>query len=777
MAEKKNINMDENNTPNNKNNRKEQPVVQTELARELTLFHLIMMGLGMMIGAGVFLGIGNAIYHAGPGGVVLTFSLNGLIALFTAMSYAELSSAIPKAGGAMHFARMGFGNETGFIAGWMEWFASSIAGSMYAITFAIYTVRYFGVIGWLGWYPYDIAYLEKVVAVLVALFFIYINYRGASETGNIGAIMTLGQTIFMLLIGIAGIIVAIKEPTRLANFKPFLPKGWSALLVTMGFTYVAFEGYEVIAQAGDEAIEPRKNLPKAMIYSVVIVTITYMMVSFASVVAVKKDSLGGDQAVWEWIGNFREKGFGEAISRLIPYGNLLLTIAVIFASTSALNATIFSATRASFGLGREGMLPSIFAKVSKKTQTPYGALSLTGLIIIIVAAFLPTMDVASSASIMFLLLFFLVNICVIRIRWNLGDELTYGYIIPLFPLFPILAIVLQGILAIWLHHMSIIAWIIAPIWIITGFIIYLLYSKKRAKPQDHDIYVLEETEAPKGNEYRVMIPVANTDNALHLAVTTTLLCRRKKSRIKILHMLPVSGVISLNDADDYMEEGKRGIIEAAKYLKPLFPITTTIRYCRNVARGIISTVREKKVDLLIMGWHGKIKSSLFAMGSILDPVLVKAPCDIIILKDECKNKQFKNILVPIFGILSDRLAVETAELLLHKEEGNLTLLDLTGGKRKRRGKDYVRNLFNHVVKSKKVTLTEIVPPPEESRDIVKTVLKYSKGHDLAVVSVISKGLFRLGRKTVTEIIASNLEIPFALVKAANRVEKFAKRVL
>jgi len=83
------------------------------------------MGLGMMIGAGVFLGIGNAVYHSGPGGVVLTFSLNGLIALFTAMSYAELSSAIPKAGGAMHFARMGFGNGPGFIAGWMEWFAGN----------------------------------------------------------------------------------------------------------------------------------------------------------------------------------------------------------------------------------------------------------------------------------------------------------------------------------------------------------------------------------------------------------------------------------------------------------------------------------------------------------------------------------------------------------------------------------------------------------------------------------------------------------------------------
>lgn len=91
-----------------------------ELSRELTLFHITMMGLGMMIGAGVFLGIGNAILYAGPGGVILTFALNGLIAIFTAMSYAELSSAIPRAGGAYNFARLAFGRQSSFIAGWME---------------------------------------------------------------------------------------------------------------------------------------------------------------------------------------------------------------------------------------------------------------------------------------------------------------------------------------------------------------------------------------------------------------------------------------------------------------------------------------------------------------------------------------------------------------------------------------------------------------------------------------------------------------------------------
>jgi amino acid transporter len=223
--------------------------LHTELSRELSLFHITMMGLGMMIGAGVFLGIGNSLYLAGPGGAILTFSLNGVIALFTAMSYAELSSAIPRAGGAYNFARIGFGRGISFIAGWMEWFASSVAGSVYALTLAIYMLRYFEGLGFLGWLPVSTDWAVKIVALSAASFFVYINYRGASETGKVGAFFTMGQTLFLVLIGVVGIVVALREPLRFQNFTPFVPMGWMRILVTMGFTYVAFEGFEVIAQA------------------------------------------------------------------------------------------------------------------------------------------------------------------------------------------------------------------------------------------------------------------------------------------------------------------------------------------------------------------------------------------------------------------------------------------------------------------------------------------------------------------------------------------------
>ena len=745
--------------------------LDTELSRDLTLFQITMMGLGMMIGAGVFLGIGNAIFVSGPGGVILTFSLNTLLALFTAMSYGELSSAIPRAGGAYNFARIGFGRGTSFLAGWMEWFASSVAGSMYAITFSIYTTRYLDQLELLSWLPPSLeGFAVKLFAIIVAVIFLLINYRGASETGKIGAIMTLGQTLFLIAIGLIGIYVIFKDPQRLQNFTPFLPYGWSRLLITMGFTYVAFEGFEVIAQAGDETIEPRKNLPKAMLLSVFIAGITYVAVSFATVVAVKAGSTGVEGAPWEWIGSFRERGFGEAVGRLLPMGNFLLTLAVIFASTSALNATIFSATRASYALGRDKMLPAIFSRISTKRKTPYGALILTGVIILIVAAFLPTMDVASSASIMFLFLFFLVNLCVIKIRLTMGDELSYGFVMPFFPLFPILALIAQAVLAVWLIHMSLIAWIIAPLWILSGLLIYFFYAKDRAIPTEDEIIVLEENRAPEGDEYRIMVPVANPKNALNLIRNTIKISERRKSRIKLLHMVSVPNLMGLADMNESMLTGKEGIIEAMLYLKPRFPITTTIRYCRNIGRGIISAVKEKKIDLLIMGWHGKKQEHFFHFGSTLDPVIARAPCNVVILKN-CENKNFDSIAVPVYGDKSDLLPLEIAASLIEKPGGIIKLILLKDVSRNgEQERNYKQHLTDLGISAENIEFSNI-----EIKNSADSIKSLQEENDLVIINIINGRRKKISTHPFDNII-SRTDKPVVMIREGRRFGTFTKTI-
>ncbi len=760
-----------------------KPEVSSELSRDLSLFHVTMMGLGMMIGAGVFLGTGKTIGYAGPGGVLLTFALNGLIAIFTAMSYAELSSAIPRAGGAYNFARIGFGRGTSFVAGWMEWFASSVAGALYAVCFATYTVRFFVGLGLVDMSAGQEALAEKLVAAAIACFFIYINYRGASETGKIGAIMTLLQTLFLVVIGVIGVAVVIKDPERLNNFHPFLHVDngrWGALLVTMGFTAVAFEGYEVIAQAGDETINPRQNVPRAMLLSVLIVTFTYVACAFATVVAVKAGpGLVVDGAVvspWVWIGSHGAEGFGAAVEVLMPRtGALLVVMAVIFASTSALNATIYSATRAAYALGRDHMLPPAFSKISKTRKTPWVALSGTGIIVLLVATFLDTEGVAASASIMFLFLFFLVNICVIRIRYNMGDELQYGFLMPFFPLLPILAIISQGVLAVFLHEMGPIAWVIAPTWIGAGILIYHFYSKKRAVVTPDEIHVIEEERADTTGNYRVMVAVANPDNALAMVRNTYALCGAKQADVELLHMVPVPGQVPLSDADKYMMPGKEAIGETMLYLGPMFPVSSTFRYCRNVARGIVSAVRQKQVDLLILGWHGKRKSRRFAIGSTVDPVIERVPCDVVVFKQGAGGDKYKHALVPVAGGANSGLALDIASILV--AGGDVTLFTVDTGRHSRFDTGaLIDEHLSQITESRVRVKTKTVRDSHVVSSILEEAGDESANYDVVVLGCTGEPLWRqVSSQPVPETIAQMCSKPVVMVKAAGGLSSWTKR--
>jgi len=755
----------------------DQSRITTELSRELSLFHVTMMGVGMMIGAGVFLGIGNSIGIVGPGGLILTFAFNGVLAMFTAMSYAELSSAIPKAGGAYNFARIAFGRNISFLAGWMEWFASSVAGSIYALTFAIYTLHYFRHLGLLEWVPLPEYISEKIVAVLIAVVFIYINYRGASETGKAGAFFTLGQTILLGVIGLVGVGVAIVEPSRLTNFEPFIPNGWDKLLITMGFTYVAFEGFEVIAQAGDETIDPKQNIPKAMIYSIFVVVTTYILVAIAAVVAVKANAPDLTMEPWQWIGSFREKGFGMAAARLMPLGGFLVTLAVIFASTSALNATIYSATRVSYALGRDRMLPGIFARISRRTKTPYFALIVTSLIVIGVATLLPTKDVASSASIMFLFLFFLVNLCVLKIRWHMSDELNYGFLTPFFPITPLTAIFFQILLAIWLIHMSWLAWIVAPAWIVSGMLIFYLYSKKHALATQDEIIVLEEEPTPIEKAYRIMVPISNPNNALQLVGNTMKICAAKDAQVGLLHMVPIPEQVPLSDAEKYALPGKEAIIEAMLYLAPRFPITSTIRYCRNVARGIVMAAREKKIDLLILGWYGNgPHRRSFTFGSTLDPVVAKVPCNVVIFKD-CPNQTFKRVLVPFAGGPNSVFAFEVASILADPEEGQIIPLNVA---RPGQPTTDIDAFLDAAVKIKQLNRNLFKPRYIIDKNIVQTIIQEANegDYDLVVIGASRERMWQqMVMGSIPEELARHCQKPFVMVKATEGLKLLLKRII
>lgn len=758
--------------------------VRTELSRDLTLFHVTMMGVGMMIGAGVFVGMGPTIAKAGPGGVLLTFALNGVVALCTAMGYAELASAVPRAGGAYNYARIGFGQGVSFLAGWMEWFASAVAGSLYAITFATYVVQFMrhltgpaeGAAATGGQVlaalpETGVAWYQRAVAVGVALFFIWINYRGVSETGKTGALITLGQTAALALIAVAGVVVAIAGPEKLSTFRPFLPRGFSAVLVTMGMTYVAFEGFEVIAQAGDETIQPRRNLPKAMLYSVGIVVVTYLGVGFAAVVATH----GAGESAARWFRQEPETAFFHAITRLLPgVGAWLVIAAVIFASTSALNATIFSATRVSYALGRDRMLPPGLARISRKRRIPHVALFATATIVVAVAALLPVHHVAASASIMFLLLFFLVNLSVIRIRRHLGDELTYGYVMPLFPLIPLAAIVIQPLLAVHVFEVSPLAWIICGGWLAASGAIYFLYGRTHATERPGRIVTLEEVEEPeaRGREYAVLLPVANPANAVQLIQAAIAVAQKKNGEIDILHMVPIPEQVPLEAAGHYLAEGREAVVEAMLYTAVAVPANRSVRYCRNAARGILSAAREKRTDLIMLGWRGRSYRREFVFGSTLDPILERSPCDVAVLRD-CSKRSYDRVLVTVSGGPNLPLALELADTFATPETGRITCLNVRRKGESTRG---AARSIEFLLKAVGTGGDRYVVKFAESDDLVGTIAQTAEDHDLVIMGASARSRWhRIFAGTLPEDVALRTPRPFIMCKAAGRIESFLQR--
>ena len=748
------------------------PQVQTGLSRELSLFHITMMGVGMMIGAGVFMGTGLSIRESGPGGVMLTFAFNGLIALVTAMAYAELSSALPRAGGAYNYTRVGFGKGVSFFSGWIEWFASSVAGSFYAVTFATYLHHFLKAGGWVAASPAGEVVIIKIIAAVVALLFIYINYRGVSETGKAGAFMTVGQTATLAFIALVGFVAVHRDPSRLANFQPFLPNGWHKLVFTMGMTYVAFEGFEVIAQTGDEAIDPRRNLPKAMLYSILIVVTTYVAVAAATVVSVKDVGM----PAWQWIGQHGNTAFAVAAGRLMPRGGgLLVLMAVVFASTSALNATIYSATRVSYAMARDGMLPPVLASISAKRKIPHMALCGTAVIVVGIALALPVEEVAASASAMFLLLFVLVNLCVIKVRRQMGDELKYGFVMPLFPLLPILAIIAQACMMVWLvtcGELRPVAWVASGTWLAAALVIYHTYSRKHAKEPDESIVTFEEERAPESKPRSILLPLADPANALTLIKPTVVLAKARDAQVDLLHMVPVPEQAPLSDAPKYMSEGEEAMVEALLYTSVNFPTNRTVQYCRNVARGILSAARQRNTNMIILGWRGQSYRREFVLGSTVDPVLEKAPCDVVVIKDWPRG-EIGRVLVPVAGGPHTVLALEVGALFALERGGAVTPFHVV---RSGRSREEAEKLLNATIASLDFAPDLFEPKFAQSDNVRQAILDEAPGYDLVVVGASQERVWQqVVMGSLPEDIARHCNRPVAMVKAKTPLKSWVRR--
>lgn len=717
------------------------------LVRDLGLFDITMVGVGAMIGAGIFVLTGIAAGAAGPA-LILAFALNGVVTILTAMVYAELGSAIPEAGGGYLWVKEGMPAWNAFMAGWMSWFAHAVAGSLYALGFGSYfelMLGEFGVDSILGLTGEP---LHKTLAVGVALVFVGINFRGVSETGLAGNVVTIGKIVILGIFVVSGLWAVFDNPGYLDKMTPFAPEGLTGVFIAMGLTYIAFEGYEIIVQAGEEVKNPRENIPKAVFLSLAIVIPIYMLVAFTALTAITPET---GEPTWQWMGGHAELGLAEAARQFMPFGTALLLVGGLLSTMSALNATTFSSTRVSFAMGRDRNLPDLFASIHEGTRTPYLALLCSGGLIVAMALTLPIHDVAAAADVMFLLLFLQVNVAVITIRKKYGDKLDYGFLIPFHPVLPIVNMAMIAFLAVFMFQFSSTAWFFVIGWLGLGFALYLVYASRREREKEATPIVFREQLGPEEERFRALVAVADPEASKPLIELAARLVGPPDGEIVVLHVASVAPQTPLRGGRDQIARSREIVSAVADQADRLgVESRSIVRIGHHPAQGVLDTARDWDIEVVVMGWHRRPRKAGRHLGGNIDEVLRGSSTNVVVVQDGVSIPS-ERIVVPVARPGNASLLLGLARLI-RAERGRITALhvvppDLSAEDRRDRVEELREALTEPAVFDPEdatidLDAERIEFEVVESRNVVQTIGERTGEADLVIVGSSEEGWLR-----------------------------------
>lgn len=433
------------------------PVPQShELKRSMGLISATALGIGAMVGAGVFVLTGIGAGEAGPA-LLLAFFLNGIIALIIGGCYAELATMIPKTGGAYVWARPALGNKLAFFTGWCSWFAQLIACAFYAVAFGSFASELIKSTDVGGG-------IDPTLMASVALILLFGVNLVSTKNSSFAQILMAGlqMAIIALFVGF-GISALSGQQTPLEPFSPFFPEGALGLLAAMGLTFIAFEGFEIIVQSSEEVRDPDRMIPQAIGISIITVALLYVLTAIALLGTIAHPE---DIPAYEHLASLGELGLVKAAGQILPHGTTIILVAALASTGSALNATIYGATRVALAMARNRDLPDALNKVTER-GVPARSLLLNGVVILIAILLLPIKDIAASADIMFIAVFMLVAISLLRLRRSMPDR-DRPFRLPFSPYLPWTVIVFGVALSLSLYHVSLAAWIVAVGWLIIG---------------------------------------------------------------------------------------------------------------------------------------------------------------------------------------------------------------------------------------------------------------------------------------------------------------------
>jgi amino acid transporter/nucleotide-binding universal stress UspA family protein len=485
---------------------------RTDTERHIGLFGATGVGVGAIVGGGILALAGVAFATTGPAAIV-AFGLNGMVALLTALSFAEMASKFPESGGTYTFSKKVLSVEAAFTVGWVVWFASIVAAVLYAIGFGYFAMVLAGDV-WRaahGDAPQWLTSSGLVKAVAVATT-VGLTIGLMRKAAGGGQWVNVGKVVVFAVLILGGLWAVVRQPavdTR-AALQPFFTAGLGGLIQAMGYTFIALQGFDLIAAVGGEVREPSKTLPRAMILSLALALGIYLPLLF--IVATVGPSEG--QTIGAAAAKDPEGIMAIAAqSYLGPFGYWLVIVAAVLSMFSALQANLFAASRIARAMACDRTLPSPLSVLHAKRGTPVVAVAVTAVVVSGVLLVLPDVGAAGAASsLIFLLTFALAHWVAILVRQR-SNQRPPPFRVPLFPVVPVVGGLACIALAVFQGIVVPSAGIITVIWLSVGGVLFLGLFARRARVMDVSSTAFDpELVTLRGRTPLVLVPIANPQN-------------------------------------------------------------------------------------------------------------------------------------------------------------------------------------------------------------------------------------------------------------------------
>jgi APA family basic amino acid/polyamine antiporter len=436
------------------------------LRRTLGPLDLTLLGVGAIIGAGIFVIAGKGAQAAGPG-IMLSFVLVGVACLCAALCYAELASMIPAAGSAYAYTYATMGEFPAWMIGWFLVLEYTVASAAVASGWSGYFAKILAMIGRelpprFTHSPLEAvgAGLMNLPAALIAVLVTFLLVFGVRESARANAVFVA------LKVGVLLIFLAVALPAvRPENWDPFLPFGWQGVITGGALIFFAYIGFDAVATTAEEAKNPQRDLPIGIIGSLLICTVFYIAVAAVMTGMVPFTALNDAAPLAKALSLIGQ----EKWAALISFG-------AVFGLTSVLMVLMMGMPRIWFAMSRDGLLPPIFSEIHARFGTPWVATVINGLAVALIAGLLRLDEIAEMTNIGTLSAFIVVAIGVWLLRHR-HPEMVRGFRAPWLPLVAGFTVVACGWMMLSLSKLT---WLLFLVWSVLGVLLYFGYSYRHS---------------------------------------------------------------------------------------------------------------------------------------------------------------------------------------------------------------------------------------------------------------------------------------------------------